>query len=104
MSYHLCYAATMKMCKSQRCYPAEHLASGSKFDRTDPDYVYHRLQRMRAESLAHFVSEAPKAFLPRLASSQPFPLWTRPTDYLSPVTAPAFRFQNSLFSLPRLFA
>jgi len=39
----------MKLQKSQRCYPTEHLASGSKMDRTDPDYEDHRLQRMRAE-------------------------------------------------------
>ena len=39
----------MKMHKSGRCYPAEHTASGSQFERTDPDYQDHRLQRMRAE-------------------------------------------------------
>jgi len=49
LSYPLCYAACMKMCKPQRCYPTEHLESGSKFDQTDPDYDEHRLQRMRAE-------------------------------------------------------
>ena len=49
MSYPLCYVARMKMCKPQRCYPTEHLESGSKFDQTDPDYDDHRIQRMRAE-------------------------------------------------------
>jgi len=39
----------MKLCKPQRCYPTEHLASGSKVAPTDPDYDDHRLQRMRAE-------------------------------------------------------
>ena len=39
----------MKLPKSQRSYPTEHLESGSKFDQTDPDYEDHRLQRMRAE-------------------------------------------------------
>lgn len=28
----------MKLCKPKRCYPTEHLESGSKFDQTDPDY------------------------------------------------------------------
>ena len=42
----------MKLCKPQRCYPTEHLESGSKFDQTDPDYEDHRLQRMRTEYLS----------------------------------------------------
>lgn len=39
----------MKLQKSKLCYPTEHLASGSQFERTNPDYEDHRLQRMRAE-------------------------------------------------------
>ncbi|HOX59047.1 MAG TPA: hypothetical protein PLC99_19365 [Verrucomicrobiota bacterium] len=39
----------MKMSKSRRSYPAEHMTSGSQFERTDPDYADHRLQHMRAE-------------------------------------------------------
>ena len=39
----------MKLPKSKRSYPTEHLESGSKFDQTDPDYDDHRIQRMRAE-------------------------------------------------------
>lgn len=38
----------MKLQKPQRCYPTEHLESGSKFDPTDTDYEDHRLRRMRA--------------------------------------------------------
>ncbi len=39
----------MNLPKSQRSYPTEHLASGSQFEKTDPDYEDHRLQRLRAE-------------------------------------------------------
>ena len=41
--------ARMKLLPTQRCYPTEHLASGSQFDQTDPDYEDHRLHRMRVE-------------------------------------------------------
>ena len=49
MSYPLCNTVPMQLSKPKRCYPTEHLESGSKFDQTDPDYDDHRIQRMRAE-------------------------------------------------------